>query len=107
MLIENRHLELVKKILSNYPYTFYAFGSRVSGKAKTFSDLDLFYLELIPKTLLQRLEEEFEESDLPFKVDLMHWKHCVPRWKESIIKHTYCLQGDPNLIDEPSRQKAS
>ena len=46
--IENRHLEILRSILSKYPYKFYAYGSRVKGTAKKYSDLDLCYQEEIP-----------------------------------------------------------
>lgn len=75
--IEPRHLEIVKNILGAYDYTFYAFGSRVTQKnLKKFSDLDLFYLEPIPSKTLFALEEAFEESDLPYKVDLVDFFKC-------------------------------
>ncbi|CAG8852651.1 40015_t:CDS:1, partial [Gigaspora margarita] len=44
----NKHHEILKKILSKYPYQFYAYGSRVKGTARKFSDLDLCYQEQIP-----------------------------------------------------------
>jgi predicted nucleotidyltransferase len=45
--IEPRHLEIVKAILSKYNYEFYIFGSRITDKAKKFSDLDLFYKDIV------------------------------------------------------------
>jgi len=33
MQIEKKHLEMVLQILLKYPYTFYAYGSRVKGNA--------------------------------------------------------------------------
>ncbi|AOW50690.1 DNA polymerase beta subunit [Acetobacter pasteurianus] len=50
-----------------------AFGSRVTGKAKPFSDLDLAIMGDEPLSLetRARLEEAFSESDLPWKVDIL------------------------------------
>lgn len=50
-----------------------AFGSRVTGKAKPFSDLDLAIMGDEPLSLETRaqLEEAFSESDLPWKVDIL------------------------------------
>ena len=48
MQIEKKHLEIVPQILRKYPYQFYAYGSRVKGKSKKYSDLDLCYREEIP-----------------------------------------------------------
>ena len=52
-----------------------AFGSRVTGKAKPFSDLDLAIMgdEPLPLETRAQLKEAFSESDLPWKVDLMDW----------------------------------
>jgi predicted nucleotidyltransferase len=68
--IENRHQEIILSILAKYPYTFYAYGSRVKGKAKQYSDLDLCYQGDIPWNILDHIQEDLEESDLPFKVEL-------------------------------------
>ncbi|MDH3998411.1 MAG: nucleotidyltransferase domain-containing protein [Desulfuromonadales bacterium] len=55
--------------------TVWAFGSRVNGSAKQYSDLDLVVLAPQPLALdiLADLNEQFDESDLPFKVDLLDW----------------------------------
>lgn len=52
-----------------------AFGSRVTGKAKPFSDLDLAIVgdEPLPLKTRAQLEEAFSESELPWKVDVLDW----------------------------------
>lgn len=52
------------------------FGSRVTGKAKPFSDLDLAIMGdgPLPLETRARLEEAFSESELPWKVDVLDWK---------------------------------
>ena len=52
-----------------------AFGSRVTGKAKPFSDLDLAIMgdEPLPLETRARLEDAFSESELPWKVDVLDW----------------------------------
>jgi predicted nucleotidyltransferase len=72
MQIKSRHYEIIRSILSKYPYQFYAYGSRAKGQAKEYSDLDLCYYEEIPWNVLSHLSEDFEQSDLPFKVDLVY-----------------------------------
>ncbi len=51
------------------------FGSRANNTAKSYSDLDLAVMTEQPLTLQQgaMLTEAFEESDLPFKVDIIDW----------------------------------
>ncbi len=56
--------------------TVHVFGSRASGRAKAWSDLDLM-LEgpgPLPLSLVAALAEAFEESELPWKVDLVDRK---------------------------------
>jgi len=86
IIMEPRHLKIVKDILSDYPYTFYAFGSRARGNPKFLSDLDLCFFESIPSSILFRIEESFEESDLPYKVDLVDWNKCSEEFKNMIKK---------------------
>ncbi|CAG8441179.1 9184_t:CDS:2 [Cetraspora pellucida] len=74
------------RILSKYPYKFYAYGSRVKGAAYKYSDLDICYQEAIPLEIISNLREEFTESDLPFFVELVNWKHMRPKFREMIKK---------------------
>lgn len=100
--IEQRHLEIVKKILNNYNYSFFLFGSRITQKAKKFSDIDLFYLEAIPSKIFSALEEEFEESDLPYKVDLLDYHKCDPNFQKIMLEKYICikLSSQLSIIEE-------
>lgn len=53
----------------------HAFGSRVSGNAKPFSDLDLAIMGETPLDFrqLSALKDTFAESNLPFRVDVVDW----------------------------------
>jgi len=64
-----------------------AFGSRVNGQAKTYSDLDLAVIGTAPLPLrvLGQLREAFEASELPFRVDVLDW-HAVPESFHAIIQ---------------------
>lgn len=72
-----RDLETVRVILRRYlpDREVWAFGSRVGRTPKRFSDLDLVILGAgsVSATTLADLREAFDESDLPFKVDLVDW----------------------------------
>jgi hypothetical protein len=46
--METRHQEIIRAILSKYPYKFYVYGSRVKNQAKKYSDLDLCFYDKIP-----------------------------------------------------------
>ena len=84
--MEARHLSVLRQILGKYPYCFYAYGSRVKGNSWKFSDLDLCYQEDIPWETVCQIKEELEESDLPFFVELVNWKHMRPEFREMIEK---------------------
>lgn len=49
------------------------FGSRVTGKAKSWSDLDLLLRgnQAVEETRIFDLKEAFEESGLPIQVDVL------------------------------------
>jgi len=53
--IEKRHLEILQSILTKYPYSFYAYGSRVKGTAHRFSDLDICYQEEMPGSIATQI----------------------------------------------------
>ena len=84
--IEKKHLELLKRILKKYPYNFYAYGSRVTGKNRKYSDLDLCYKEEIPTKIILDIKEELEESDIPFRVDLVYWDDMPEGFQKLIEK---------------------
>lgn len=97
MHIEPRHLKIVMDVLKKYPYTFYAFGSRVHGRPKKFSDLDLCFFEDISDREYMRIESDFEDSDLPYKVDLINWNKCDEAFKKIIKDSMICIySGDQN-----------
>jgi uncharacterized protein len=77
---------IVKTILNKYKYSFYAFGSRVKGNIKKFSDLDLMYKDDIPLHILNEIKNDFEESNLPFKVDIVAKSNCSKEFLEIITK---------------------
>lgn len=82
--MEKRHWEIVRNILLKYPYSFYAFGSRTKGNPRRFSDLDLCFFENIPWNVRAHINEDFDESNLPFTVDLIDWNGCNEKFQNSI-----------------------
>jgi type I restriction enzyme S subunit len=70
------HWKMVKEILEKnvLEYDVYAFGSRVTGKARAYSDLDLAVMTEQPLSLgkYASLRDDFSESDLPWKVDIIN-----------------------------------
>lgn len=85
-------LDIVKAIIHQYVpnYEVWAFGSRVAGTAKLYSDLDLTVISDLPLDfeLLGSIRDAFSESDLPFKVDLGDWATTSNEFR-AIIKSKY------------------
>lgn len=94
--MEARHWKIVEEILNKYPYTFYAFGSRTKGTQKRLSDLDLCFKDPIPFNIQGHIDEDFEESDLPFKVDLLDWRYISPEFQEIIEKDLIPIKKETN-----------
>ena len=75
--IRPAHLQTIKRILAEHvsDCEIRAFGSRVKGRAKVYSDLDLAVVcqEDLSADCLRHLKEAFEKSTLPFRVDVLDW----------------------------------
>lgn len=85
-------LEKVRTILNKYvpECEVRAFGSRVNRNAKSYSDLDLALVGpgKLSDDTLRHLKEAFEESDLPFRVDVLDW-HAVSPSFQKVIEGQY------------------
>jgi type I restriction enzyme S subunit len=70
---KQRLVSILEAHFHDMPLTVYVFGSRASDAARVDSDLDLLLdaRDDIPLHTLARLKEAFEESDLPFRVDVV------------------------------------
>jgi len=86
ILMSKQDKKILEQILSKYPYRFYAYGSRVKGTARKYSDLDICYQENIPSYVLMEIERDLEESHLPFIVELVNWKYMQPAFQKIIHK---------------------
>ncbi len=75
--IREDHWDIVQGILQKYvpQYEVWAFGSRAKWTAKQYSDLDLAIITDKPLSLdvSASLSDDFSESDLPYKVDIVDW----------------------------------
>lgn len=80
----------------------WAFGSRAKRTAKPFSDLDLALIASEPLSLDVRaaLAEQFSESDLPWKVDVVDWASTSDVFREIIKRDKVVVQ--PANASEPS-----
>jgi len=90
--LDPAHFAIVQKILQPYPYKFYAFGSRIKHEATQFSDLDIAYEDNIPDHVISEIEEQFENSDLPIKVEIVRLSRLPEKW-QNIIKREWAEIG--------------
>jgi len=72
-----------------------AFGSRIKGTAAVHSDLDLAILapSPLPLSTLGDLTEAFQESNLPFSVDLVDWQTITPSFRQFIEQQFVVVQS--------------
>jgi len=81
----------------------WAYGSRMCGTANAKSDLDLVVFAGPEKKLqVFALKEAFEESNLPFRVDLFSWSELPENFKNNIKAEHLVLtdlqnQSPPNM----------
>lgn len=90
-LTSQQHALIASVLLKHLPpgVKTYVFGSRARGYARKFSDLDLAIDcegEVMSNTVLAALAYDFEESDLPFKVDIIDLNAISDNFKENIKK---------------------
>ena len=73
--LKSDYLSVIQDILSKrlQGERIYVFGSRVNGTAKPHSDIDLMIesTEPLDENLILTLKNDFEDSDLPIRVDIL------------------------------------
>lgn len=86
--LPEKQLEQVREIVKFHlpEGEVFAFGSRVSGRAKKFSDLDLMIKArgILPWRTMAELREAFEASDLPITVDVVDWSNCTEQFRSIV-----------------------
>lgn len=76
----------------------WAFGSRVKGNARLTSDLDLvIYAAPSQRSQVFALQEALEESNLPFKVDLLIWDEIPDNFKTHIQNQFFELVANNGI----------
>ena len=75
-------------------YEVRAFGSRVHGRPRKFSDLDLAIMTDRPLDTgrMAGLRDDFTESDLPYKVDLVDWAATSAAFRRIIEQRFLAIQ---------------
>ena len=94
--VSSSQLKTINRILAEYvgDCEVRAFGSRVNGPAKKYSDLDVAVVapNKIKRRTKMLLREAFEESDLPFRVDIIDYHAVSDEFREIIDTKYEILQ---------------
>lgn len=95
--ITEEELKIVDAILTEHvpDAEVWAFGSRVTGRARPYSDLDLVIETDEPLSLgaIAALREAFTDSGLPWKVDLVDWSTLSDELRVQIRSHRMPLSS--------------
>jgi len=82
--VEKEIKEIIFRFLNPKEYQVFIFGSRATGKAKKYSDYDvgIWGKKRVPSHIMVLIEEAFEESDLPYKVDIVDFSLVSSKFKK-------------------------
>lgn len=88
--LEPSEIEIVKIIIRKYlpDCEVRVFGSRLDPNPKTYADLDLVLVcqDKISRQTLIAIQDEFAESALTFRVDLLDWQRISPEFRQIIMQ---------------------
>lgn len=100
--LTNEQLDIILDILNKYvpDVEVRAFGSRYKGNAKKYSDLDLVLVgkNKIEFELMCKIKDAFEESVLPFRVDILDWHRISHEFKKIIEQGYVVIKKEVNNI---------
>jgi type I restriction enzyme S subunit len=109
MLIDIRpdYLQIVQNILQKHvpQHEVWAFGSRAKWTAKEYSDLDLCIVSDRPLSfsVLGALADDFSDSELPWKVDVVDWATTSAPFRKIIERDKVVIQEAHRDSDMNSR----
>lgn len=96
-MLDNKTKDSLKKVIFSFlkpsECQVFIFGSRASDKAKKFSDIDIGIKSSrkIPWWKITSIEEAFEESDLPYTVDVVDFNLVSEKFKQVAEKNLIYL----------------
>ena len=84
--------QVTRAVLSRYPVKVYLFGSWATGTPSRHSDIDLGIdpAAPLPPGMFAELREQFEESRIPYRVEVVDLSAADPMFREHVI-----CQGNP------------
>lgn len=105
--LKSSHLRELRRIFNHYPEVkeVLIFGSRATGRYHDRSDIDLAIRNsIIDRKILGRIRSDFDESDIPYTVDLLVLEQVQDQGlKNEIMKEgkiIYSRNETKSLIDQ-------
>lgn len=106
-LTPNQRRAVLRLIQACLPDTeVWAYGSRVKRTSRPSSDLDLIALAgARQRQQVSDLREAFEESDLPFRVDVLVWDEVPDSFREEIERERVVLTSSRTAPPASARSR--
>ena len=85
--VDASHRKILLALINHYipNTTVWIYGSRANGTARLSSDLDMIAFAKPGQALqVSALKEAFEDSNLPFRVDLFVWDEVPDTFRNTI-----------------------
>ncbi len=86
--LEEKYIVFIKNIILKYlpESRIYIFGSRATGHARKYSDVDVAVEDISMTDKIQmQIEIELENSTLPYEVDVIDLNNISERFKSQIV----------------------
>lgn len=103
LILDKKHKKIIDAFLLQYPYQFYAYGSRAKGSINQYSDLDLCLMSPVSGDVFAHIKYGLSQLMLPFGIDLIAWQYISDEFKKtiqsSLIPYTPDLFLSADLID--------
>ncbi len=87
--------EITLQVLGDRDVRVYLFGSSVTGRVRGSSDIDVAVdpLHALPSALLAELRERFEESEVPYDVDVVDLSVASPELRARVEREGLSWRG--------------
>jgi uncharacterized protein len=84
---------ILRSVLMQSPLKAWVFGSRATGRARPYSDLDILISSPVPLDWRARadLRDAFEASNLPFRVDVVEEARLAPTLAPRVLAERQSL----------------
>lgn len=92
--LDNKYIEFIKDTVSKVlpDVEIFIYGSRVQGKARKYSDVDIALKGLVSFEELLKVKASFEDSDFPYKVDIVDLGNLKTDFLKIIEKDLYKIK---------------